>query len=227
MIMKKLLFSLMLLLVAAAAQASLPFVTTSSPSTLPIHWYQLKVEDGEKYVTYDPNGGVYQKVKLSATASTNDNYLWCFVKISSDKILLYNRGGKQYLEGAQFYTSDINSSSICNVEEGVNDYFYIKYYHSGDNYTYYLCEYIGDGVDILYSTGRGIASKFRVVEIEVEGDDLVVGDVDGNGVVNGSDVTALYNFLLNGVQPQGNADVDGNGTINGSDVTALYNLLLS
>ena len=52
------------------------------------------------------------------------------------------------------------------------------------------------------------------------------GDVDGNGVVNGSDVTALYNFLLNGDLPAGLTDVDGNGTVNGSDVTALYNLLL-
>ena len=125
--MKKLLLSLMMVLMAGAAQASLPFVTTSSPTTLPIHWYQLKVGDGEKYVTYDPNGGVYKKVKLSATASTNDYYLWCFVKVSSDKILLYNRGGKQYLEGVQYYTSDINSSSISYVEEGENDYFYIKY----------------------------------------------------------------------------------------------------
>ena len=52
------------------------------------------------------------------------------------------------------------------------------------------------------------------------------GDVDGNGVVNGSDVTALYNYLLNGAVPAGVADVDGNNTINGSDVTALYNMLL-
>ena len=52
------------------------------------------------------------------------------------------------------------------------------------------------------------------------------GDVDGNGVVNGSDVTALYNHLLNGAATNGKADVDGNGTVNGSDVTALYNLLL-
>ena len=45
--------------------------------------------------------------------------------------------------------------------------------------------------------------------------------------MNGTDVTALYNYLLNGVTPAGNADVDGNGTINGTDVTALYNILLS
>ena len=61
--------------------------------------------------------------------------------------------------------------------------------------------------------------------VELEGAGLT-GDVDGNGVVNGSDVTALYNYLLNNVTPAGNADVDGNNTINGSDVTALYNLLL-
>ena len=55
---------------------------------------------------------------------------------------------------------------------------------------------------------------------------LQPGDVDGNGVVNGSDVTALYNALLNGAAAAGSVDVDGNGLVNGSDVTALYNLLL-
>ena len=52
------------------------------------------------------------------------------------------------------------------------------------------------------------------------------GDVDGNGVVNGSDVTALYTILLDGAEPPASADVDGNGVVNGSDVTALYTILL-
>ena len=56
---------------------------------------------------------------------------------------------------------------------------------------------------------------------------LQPGDVDGNGLVNGSDVTALYNALLNGAAAAGSVDVDGNGVVNGSDVTALYNLLLN
>ena len=76
---------------------------------------------------------------------------------------------------------------------------------------------------------QGGKHTFQLAEFQFTGKSVskaITGDVDGNGVVNGSDVTALYNFLLNGVQPQGNADVDGNGTINGSDVTALYNLLL-
>ena len=70
--------------------------------------------------------------------------------------------------------------------------------------------------------GRG----YRVLFTCKAGETGLPGDVDGNNVVNGSDVTALYNFLLNGASTGGNADVDGNGTVNGSDVTALYNLLL-
>ena len=53
------------------------------------------------------------------------------------------------------------------------------------------------------------------------------GDVNGDGVVNGSDVTALYNVLLDGATPAGDADVNGDGIVNGSDVTAIYNLLLN
>ena len=53
------------------------------------------------------------------------------------------------------------------------------------------------------------------------------GDVDGNGAVNVSDVTALVNMIL-GVVPKDEerADVDGNGAVNVSDVTALVNIIL-
>ena len=55
------------------------------------------------------------------------------------------------------------------------------------------------------------------------------GDVDGNGIVNGADVTALYNYLLNGTPVAGDPNVDGDydGVVNGADVTALYTLLLN
>ena len=61
----------------------------------------------------------------------------------------------------------------------------------------------------------------------VPADAVVAGDVDGNGTVNVSDVTALVNMIL-GVVPKDDvrADVDGNGTVNVSDVTALVNLIL-
>ena len=52
------------------------------------------------------------------------------------------------------------------------------------------------------------------------------GDVSGDGVVSGADVTALYNVLLDGAESSGDADVNGDDMVNGADVTALYNLLL-
>lgn len=54
----------------------------------------------------------------------------------------------------------------------------------------------------------------------------VKGDVNGDGLLSGADVTALYGYLLDGTAVAGNADVNGDGTISGADVTALYGLLL-
>ena len=53
------------------------------------------------------------------------------------------------------------------------------------------------------------------------------GDIDGNDVVNVSDVTALINKIL-GTAGFNDAicDIDGNGTVNVSDVTALINIIL-
>lgn len=54
----------------------------------------------------------------------------------------------------------------------------------------------------------------------------IPGDVNGDGLVNGGDVTALYERLLNGTTPKGNPDVNGDGLVNGGDVTSLYGILL-
>ena len=57
--------------------------------------------------------------------------------------------------------------------------------------------------------------------------EILPGDVNGDGAVNVSDVTTLVNMILGTVtkDPQ-RADIDGNGSVNVSDVTALVNLLL-
>ena len=53
------------------------------------------------------------------------------------------------------------------------------------------------------------------------------GDVNGDGKVNVSDVTALVNMILGLSQKnEFTADIDGNGVVNVSDVTALINLIL-
>ncbi len=52
------------------------------------------------------------------------------------------------------------------------------------------------------------------------------GDVNGDGVVSGADVTSLYGYLLDGIAVAGDGDVNGDGVLSGSDVTALYTILL-
>lgn len=54
-----------------------------------------------------------------------------------------------------------------------------------------------------------------------------VGDIDGNGEVNVSDVTALINHILHAATYESSlCDIDGNGEVNATDVTALINILL-
>ena len=56
---------------------------------------------------------------------------------------------------------------------------------------------------------------------------VIPGDVDGDGVVTAGDVTALYNFLLNGdTDSLVNGDQDGDGVVTAGDVTMVYNILL-
>ena len=56
----------------------------------------------------------------------------------------------------------------------------------------------------------------------------VNGDVNGDGVVTASDITSIYNYLLNGDQtlPVNRLDVNGDGYVTSSDITAVYDVLL-
>ncbi len=55
----------------------------------------------------------------------------------------------------------------------------------------------------------------------------IPGDVNGDTHVNSADITALYNYMLNGdTSNLLNGDVDNDGHINSSDVTSVYNILL-
>lgn len=69
-------------------------------------------------------------------------------------------------------------------------------------------------------------NNYSVCPLEVE-PQSIVGDIDGNGEVNVSDVTALINHILNAATYDSTlCDIDGNGEVNATDVTALINILL-
>ena len=60
------------------------------------------------------------------------------------------------------------------------------------------------------------------------GDEPLAGDINADGVVNVSDVTALVNKIL-AVETFADevCDINADGVVNVSDVTALVNMILS
>ena len=56
---------------------------------------------------------------------------------------------------------------------------------------------------------------------------LLPGDVNCDNTVTGSDITAIYNYILLGDDSYlGTADVNGDGEVTASDITAIYNIIL-
>ena len=130
--MKKNFLIILFLLVCTLAAKALPFETTPSPSTYPIHWYQLKINGMYLYAC----DGQWTDVEASSTASTADAYLWCFVRTSSGKTVVYNKAERKYMRLGYSFTDNMSNSEINYVEEGSNNTFYICF--KAENTTFYL-----------------------------------------------------------------------------------------
>lgn len=66
----------------------------------------------------------------------------------------------------------------------------------------------------------------KAVKLVVEEAHGIKGDVNGDGEVNGMDVIAIYNMILENTQKTAAADVNGDNEVNGMDVIAVYNIIL-
>ena len=69
------------------------------------------------------------------------------------------------------------------------------------------------------------SNKIEVTTLD--GGTQVYGDVDGDGEVTAVDITAIYNYLLDGDTTYlATSDIDGDGEITTVDITIIYNILL-
>ena len=60
-----------------------------------------------------------------------------------------------------------------------------------------------------------------------EVDDYFIEDVNRDGDITATDITIIYDYLLNGTDTYlSTSDVNGDGTVTSTDVTSLYNILL-
>ena len=108
---------------------------------------------------------------------------------------------------------------------------------TGGSY-YQLPTTMNDGLAITSPAGASFnngtviynGSVAKNIDVVISKPAVTLGDVDGNGIVNIGDVTALISYLLSGDSTSANvsaADCDQNGTVNIGDVTALISYLLS
>ena len=81
----------------------------------------------------------------------------------------------------------------------------------------------------FFTSGTLQYYDYNNLKLGVQSTDYQVGlgDVNGDGSVNAADVTALYNYILNGDTTYlSTSDVNNDGAVNAGDVTAVYNIIL-
>ena len=82
--------------------------------------------------------------------------------------------------------------------------------------------YVPQGTRGVYQTTPQWSAFVNIVEVP-----FAPGDVNYDDECIGSDVTALYSFILyNDNSAMVNGDQNGDGEVTGSDVTAVYNIIL-
>ena len=75
---------------------------------------------------------------------------------------------------------------------------------------------------LLNASGNQHCGAFQILRSQ-----NIVGDVNCDGSINAADVTALYNYILNGDETYlSTSDVNNDGAVNAGDVTAVYNIIL-
>lgn len=188
---------------------------------------------------YYPNakGNVYELLETTMTIGKDA------FNVSGIKTIHFNEGFNYILETAFYRCNEITSlsfpSSMKRIDE--NGFFNcdsikeIKVYHTNP-FTIYDNSFstkvylnatllVPEGTKEKYAARTGWRNFFTITEYK-EG---INGDVNNDGEINISDVTALIDYLLTGndsfISTQ-YSDVDGDGNINISDVTALIDILL-
>lgn len=81
-------------------------------------------------------------------------------------------------------------------------------------------------LNVMASAPLFADSEIATFSYTVKASSTLAGDVNGDGEVNGTDIVALVNRIMNGTEYNGNPDVNGDGTVNGTDIVALVNIIM-
>ena len=162
---------------------------------------------------------------------------WLFAAAGGNNSQGYTYSGSNYINNVAWYSGNCSSKQTVGTrmpnELGIYDM-------SGNVY-----EIIQEATGVYGGGWHAPATRCTVVSYWPADEDFsdddtgfrlaitnfnsnsVLGDVDGDGFVTTVDITAIYNYLLNGDTTYiDTSDVDGDGFITTTDITVIYNILL-
>lgn len=187
------------------------------------------------YGSGDLTVGSNQTTSVSHQFNSSETYNWVVTASEGEKITITSTDNYFSPDMAMIkvYVGDVNELNSLRAinEEGDANYRLI----TGITDKSYTVKNLAEAgtffykVKALYSDGtQGCWSNSQRVTLFENGHGYEVGDVDHDGSVNISDVTALIDGLLGGnVACEICADVDGDGQIAIADVTTLIDRLLA
>ena len=176
---------------------------------------------------------------VSSTVALTDafaDYTVVLNGCTENKIKLSGTSGNKrfYVSSVDIYNGDLTTVPPRReiVEEGDSTWRMV----SGINDSCYTVKELAEGyyeymVKAIYVDGtESVWSNIEHVVLTGEGDEPLIGDVNGDGEVSIADVTALIDYLLghsDAVTSQEAADVNQDMEVTIADVTTLIDLLLS
>ena len=168
----------------------------------------LKVTDETEYVTESaiavPSNLVTDLTKVATTELAGGAEVLEYI---FDEPFLYEGG-------------NLAVQTLCTVKGNYSRTFFHGEEQSVPTAT---CYWIGAGNNFT----TNFLPKMTIVYSKATSQDVVVGDVNGDGEVNTVDITILYNYFLNGeTEGMVNGDQNGDGDITTVDVTVVYNVML-
>ena len=81
-------------------------------------------------------------------------------------------------------------------------------------------------LDLLVKISTQVVDNLKIQKVEITPSPAIKGDVNGDGIVNGTDIQAVINFIVAG-EYDAKADVNEDGKVNGTDIQEIINIIVS